>query len=150
MMQLRCVKLIEDARLPEYGSSGAAALDFFVAGRGPWTLYPGAALVLHTGIAVEVPEDHVLLLFSRSGHGFKQDIRLSNCVGVIDSDYRGEVLVKLACDDMASCDEPPLVIYPGERIAQGIVLPRPRVECVEVDGLTGTTRGLAGFGSTGR
>ena len=150
MITLRCMKLVEEARLPTYATDGAAALDFYAVLRERVTLYPGAAVVLHTGLAVEVPVDHVLLMFSRSGHGFKSDVRLANCVGVIDADYRGEVMVKLTCDDMATCDEAPLIIEHGDRIAQGIIFPRPRVECVEVDGLTGTTRGLFGLGSTGR
>ena len=91
----------------------------------------------------------VMLVFSRSGHGFNHAVRLANSVGVIDSDYRGEVKVKLACDDCPD-DEPPLKINPGDRIAQAMVLPIPRVEFEEVTELSATARGQGGFGSTGR
>ena len=85
-----------------------------------------------------------MLLFSRSGHGFSSGVRLANCVGVIDSDYRGEIKIKLQKDTEYSY----FAINPGDRIAQGLIIPYPRVEFVEGE-LTGTERGAGGFGSTG-
>jgi dUTP pyrophosphatase len=85
-----------------------------------------------------------MLIFSRSGHGFKDALRLSNCVGVIDSDYRGEVMVSLRADGEA-CPK----IRTGDRIAQAMILPVPAVEFEEVEDLTETARGAGGFGSTG-
>lgn len=86
--------------------------------------------------------------FSRSGHGFKHNVRLANCVGVIDSDYRGSVKVKLIADATPD-DSPGLVIKPGDRVAQALVLPVPRVVFEEVAALSETERGAGGFGSTG-
>jgi dUTP pyrophosphatase len=99
-----------------------------------------------TGLAFEVPEDHVMLVFSRSGHGFKSDVRLSNCVGVIDSDYRGELKVKLTCDKQGWG----LEINAGDRVAQGMIIPIEKVQFEEVKELSQTERGKNGFGSTGK
>jgi dUTP pyrophosphatase len=87
-----------------------------------------------------------MLIFSRSGHGFKNNIRLSNCTGVIDSDYRGEVQVKLASDDP---DGAVFSVAHGDRIAQAMVLPIEQVSFEEVTELSTTERGEGGFGSTG-
>lgn len=88
-----------------------------------------------------------MLVFSRSGHGFKNDTRLANCVGVIDSDYRGEVMVRLTCDNMSVNA---LHVSPGDRIAQAMLLPVAQVEFEEVDDLGATKRGTGGFGSSGK
>lgn len=88
-----------------------------------------------------------MLIFSRSGHGFTHGIRLSNCVGVIDSDYRGEVSVKLQSDTVLPYGA--LKILRGDRIAQALILPIPKIEFEEVSNLTETQRGANGFGSTG-
>lgn len=147
-MQVRFSKLTEGARAPVYATPGAAAFDLFANNREPVTIYPDYAVVFDTGIAVEVPEGHVLLLFSRSGHGFKHSTRLGNCVGVVDPDYRGSVQVKLIADEN-KWYEPPLRVSRGDRIAQGLVVAAPRIELVEVDALPGTERGAGGLGSTG-
>ena len=86
----------------------------------------------------------MLLIYSRSGHGFKNDIRLANCTGVIDSDYRGEVKVKLTSD--GDCD---FAVNAGDRIAQAMLIPVPKVELMAVTELSDTERGTGGFGSTG-
>jgi len=86
-----------------------------------------------------------MLVFSRSGHGFNHDVRLANCVGVIDADYRGEIRVKLTADSKAN----PLIVRPGDRIAQALVIPIAQMSFTEVDELSDTTRGTGGFGSTG-
>lgn len=96
-----------------------------------------------TGVAFAIPPGMVGLVFSRSGHGFKYDVRLANCVGVIDSDYRGEVLVRLTADAGS------MFVKPGDAIAQ-IVFVRHETELEEVSELSATVRGNQGFGSTGR
>lgn len=141
-MQIKVKKVRSGAKLPEYQTTGAGAFDLAALfGR---KVPAGGQAKLDTGLAFEVPDGHVMLIFSRSGHGFSQSLRLSNCVGVIDSDYRGEVRVAIHND---SCH--PRYIGDGERIAQGLVVPVPRVAFVEVDDLGETERGGRGFGSTG-
>ena len=85
-----------------------------------------------------------MLIYSRSGHGFKNDVRLANCVGVIDADYRGELMVKLTGDTYGQ-----LTIKPGDRIAQAMLVPVMKVHFKEVQELSETVRGAGGFGSTG-
>src|SRR5574340_334966 len=121
--QVMVKKLHPSAIVPQYATPGAACFDLHAFGE-EWSEHErkhgvrvGFAEVFRTGLAFEVPKDHVMLIFSRSGHGFKNDIRLSNCVGVIDSDYRGEVQVKLKADA-----SPHHVIHNGDRIAQALVI----------------------------
>lgn len=141
-MKVKIKKLHPDAVMPQYGSDGAACFDLhcvnssFVCTQG----------VLDTGLAFEIPEGHVMLVFSRSGHAFKNDARLANCVGVIDHDYRGEVKIKMRVDSDLSC----LSIKPGDRIAQAMIVPYPKVEFDWADELSDTDRGTGGFGSTGQ
>ena len=147
-MKLKIKKIFPEAILPTYATDGSGCFDFYACGgvnlntgtRG-WE----ASDEVSTGIAVEIPEGHVMLIFSRSSHAFKYDVRLANCVGVIDSDYRGEIKIKLTLDN------PDTDIYfdYGERIAQGLVIPIPKVEFEEVESLSDTERGAGGFGSTG-
>ena len=154
-MKVRVLKLHPDAQLPKFATDGAACFDLVALtvndahhlGANVDHLYP---VECGTGLAFEVPAGHVMLIFSRSGHGFKQDMRLANCVGVIDSDYRGEVRVKLTKDPHWD-DERRLspFIKPGDRIAQAMILPVPVVELELADSLTETQRGTGGFGSTG-
>lgn len=132
------------AQLPSYGSPGAAALDLRACLAAPRLVPPGGRSVIPTGLAMAVPEGHVLLLFSRSGHGLRQGLRLANCVGVIDPDYRGEVGVVIANDSNQA-----QVIEPGERIAQCLLVQSPRCIIQEVSELSDTERGAGGFGSTG-
>ena len=152
-MKLRFKKLREGAILPTYATDGSAALDLYVPATIPgyekdYTLYHGTWPV-ELGIAVEVPPEHVLLIFSRSGHARKHNVRLANGVGVVDSDYRGELVVLLyRADYEASCRALP--INGGDRIAQAILLPIPRLEPEWAEELTQTARGVGGFGSTGR
>lgn len=135
-------KLVGDAKLPEYATPGAACFD--IPSIRDAVVAPGGATQIGTGLAFEVPEGHVMLVFSRSGHGFKMGVRLSNCVGVIDSDYRGELAVKLKNDGCVA-----LPVYQGDRIAQGMVLPVEQAQFVLKDELSCTERGEGGFGSTG-
>lgn len=144
-MQLKIKKLHPDAVLPTYATPGAACFDIRVCAPGAdsTTLHHCSAS-FPTGLSFEVPQGHVMLVFSRSGHGFNHGVRLSNCVGVIDADYRGELLVRLATDDQRT-----LTVGHGDRIAQAMILPIPTVSFVEADDLSSTDRGTGGFGSTG-
>jgi len=136
------ITLAPDAKAPTYATDGSACFDFY--SRSYAKVAHQQSHFFNTGVSVEVPEGHVMLIFSRSGHGFNHTTRLVNCVGVIDSDYRGAVAVKLINDG-----GPPLEIRPGDRIAQGMIVPFPRVAFEVVSQLEGTERGSGGFGSTG-
>lgn len=148
MVKMKVKRLHPEAKLPRYQTAGAACFDLHVCAPGsePADMGDFAAATFDTGLAFEVPSGHVLLIFSRSGHGFSHDVRLANCVGVIDSDYRGGVSVRLTSDNTAR----PLIVSHGDRIAQAMLLPIPSVELVEVDELSATARGGCGFGSTGQ
>ena len=137
--KLKVKRLHPDAKLPIYSSAGAACFDISTITGGDVF----QAETFGTGLAFEVPEDHVMLVFSRSGHGFARGIRLANCVGVIDSDYRGELKVRL------TADAGPVSVEPGERIAQAMILPVQQFAIDEVVELSSTERGEGGFGSTG-
>lgn len=145
-MKARIKQLHENAQLPEYKSGGAACFDLKAAMSESETVHVpgGGKALIGTGWAFEVPQDHVMLLFSRSGHGVERGIRLSNCVGVIDSDYRGEVKVALHSDYL------PISVNNGDRIAQGMIIPVEQVSFDIVGQLSETARGDGGFGSTGK
>lgn len=141
-MLVKVKKLHPDAQLPVYTTPGAACFDLHSVT--DETLYKEAT-AYRTGLAFEIPEGHVMLIYSRSGHGFKNDVRLVNCVGVIDSDYRGEVVVKLRKDSYGWLD-----IANGDRIAQAMIIPVDRVTFELSEELGETERGSGGFGSTGK
>ena len=141
--QLRVKLLSESALLPVYATEGAACFDLHATDT--LGVPAGRARAVPTGLAFEVPADHVMLVFSRSGHGFKNGVRLSNSVGVIDSDYRGEVQVKLHNDSATD-----FIVAHGDRIAQAMILPVARFELVQADELSDTARGAGGLGSTGK
>lgn len=154
-MKIKFKKLHHAAITPTYGTPGAACFDLYAATVDSFSslgsnVSEGNPVTCDTGLVFEVPEGHVMLIFSRSGHGFKNDIRLANCTGVIDSDYRGNVQVKLTCDrpedDMLSV---PFHVKPGDRIAQAMIIPVPTVEFELADELSSTARGAGGLGSTG-
>lgn len=137
------VKVVDDkATLPEYATEGAACFDLASVQDG-W-VGGGKTMIFRTGLHFEVPDDHVMLVFSRSGHGFKNDVRLANCVGVVDSDYRGEVMVKLTNDGQRG-----MSVTAGDRIAQAMILPVRQATFTKTDDLSETERGKGGFGSTG-
>lgn len=136
-------KVTEEAIIPSFGSDGAAGFDFYSTNR--VDIYPGEAKTVSTGIAMAIPEGLTLLLFSRSGLGFKNGLRLANCVGVIDSDYRGEIMAKIHNDS-----EYKYTVEKGERIVQGVLVPFISPKFVEVTSLDETARGEGGFGSTGK
>ena len=144
-MKLKIKLLNSLAKLPTYASEGAACFDFFASTDSQVTVDPHSAVSLPTGLSFEIPEGYVMLVFSRSGHGFKHGIRLNNCVGVIDSDYRGEMRVGLHNDS-----DMPYIVQPSERVAQGMLIPAPQMEIEAVPELSKTKRGTGGFGSTGK
>ena len=151
-MKLKFKKLHPAAITPLYATPGAACFDLhaIIDGRFPSdpaiVIVSGQPAALNTGLSFEIPAGFVMLIFSRSGHGFNFDTRLANCVGVIDSDYRGEVKVRLSRDQASG---PPLRIMNGDRIAQAMIVPIPTVDLEETDELSTTERGSRGFGSTG-
>ena len=143
-MKIRIKKTRETAVVPAYATEGSAAFDLVAATDGSPHKNDDNAWVFPTGLAFEIPDNHVMLIFSRSGHGFKEAVRLSNCVGVIDSDYRGEVAVSLRADG-----DQPKRMYAGDRIAQAMFVPYVSAQFELADELSETKRGTGGFGSTG-
>lgn len=139
------IKLLTDtARVPTYATDGSAAFDIYA--DMSISIDSDDLKIISTGIAVEVPEGYVLMIYSRSGHGFRYGLRLSNCVGVIDSDYRGEIKVAMTVD-MA---DGYIRIEEGDRIAQGIIMPVEKTNFIVADELSQTVRGANGLGSTGQ
>jgi len=137
--------------LPARGTPGAACWDFRT--NEDIVLKSGSTVTVGLGFRAAVPEGYVLLLFSRSGHGFKDRVRLNNCVGVIDSDYRGELRASLNSDNAPvsnfSTDVNVKRYAKGDRVVQGMLLRLPVVDIVEVEELPETERGEGGIGSTG-
>lgn len=139
-------QLKSKAKIPTYGSEGAACFDFYACLDEDAIVVPAHGTVkVGTGLAFALGKGNVLFLYSRSGHGFKHGLRFVNCVGVIDSDYRGEVMVGIHNDS-----DTPYTLKDGERIAQGIVQSYLPTNFVVVDDLDETERGTGGFGSTGK
>lgn len=131
---------------PFYASAGAAAMDLCACIDSPVEVAPGTLVSIPTGIAISLPNpEFVALVFARSGLGIKHGICLSNGVGVIDSDYRGEISVGLT-----NLSQTSYTIQPGDRIAQLAVMPVAQVQLDWVEELSETGRGTGGFGSTGR
>lgn len=151
-MRLKVKRLHPAAQMPRYATTGSACFDLHALVRDdpsdytlPIEVSQSKAATIRTGLAMEIPQGYCLLIFSRSGHGFKHGVRLANCVGVIDSDYRGEILIRLVCDPHGKRID----IRHGERIAQCMLVRAPWFAIDEVDELSGTERGDGGFGSTG-
>ena len=144
-MQLQIKKLHENAKLPTYGSVGAAGADLYALIEGePIVIQPGQTVMIHTGLAMAIPKGYVGLNFARSGLASKRGLAPANKVGVIDSDYRGELMVALH-----NHGDIPQTIENGDRIAQFLIMPVVTAQFVEVDTLDETQRGQGGFGSTG-
>lgn len=147
-MRLKIQQLNPLAIMPRYATQGAACLDLHAivdSEVGAEAVPPGQAITFRTGLAFEVPSGHAVMIYSRSGHGFKHGVRLANGTGVIDADYRGEVMVRLRNDGAE-----PLVVEHGDRIAQAMIIQIPIINEIEVvDELSSTARGAGGFGSTG-
>lgn len=138
-------KVDERAIVPTYGSKSAAGADLYALPEGKETVIgAGETVLIHTGIAMQIPEGFVGLIFARSGIATKRGLAPSNKVGVIDSDYRGEIMVSL--HNHSSKEQ---VIANGERVAQIAIMPYITANFIEADTLDDTERGSGGFGSTG-
>lgn len=145
-MELKIKKLKENAKIPQRATNGSAGMDLYACIAESVTLAPGQLTVIPTGIAIELPDNTcAAFLYARSGLGVKHGICLSNGVGVIDSDYRGEV-----CVGLCNVSDKPYVIEPFERVAQMVIAPVLTPEITEVNELSDTARGEGGFGSSGR
>lgn len=145
-MEIKIKKLYKDAMIPSRGSEQAAGYDLYacLGGFEKCEIRPNTTMKIGTGIAAEIPEEYFGAVFARSGLATKKGLRPANCVGVVDSDYRGEIMVALHNDD-----KEPQTIQAYERIAQLVILPYLNVSFKEVDELSDTERGEGGFGSTG-
>lgn len=143
-LRVKVKRLDERAQIPRYQSAGAACFDLHALDDGH--IAPGGAATFRTGLAVELAPGTCLKIYSRSGHGFNHGVRLANSVGIIDSDFRGELVARLVNDSARDVFE----VKAGDRIAQALVEAAPQFEIVEVDELSETTRGADGFGSTDR
>ena len=141
-MKVKIQRTHQNGRIPTYATDGAGAFDFYSAEE--VDIKGLEVMAIDLGVALEVPEGHVMLLFPRSSIGKNIPLRMANSVGVIDSDYRGTIHALYENNDIC-----PTLIKKGDRIAQGIILPIPKIEFEEVKLLSGTKRGHGRFGSTG-
>lgn len=137
-------KISQGATIPTYGSNCAAGADLYSCNEQNRIIKPGHTEKFKTGIAMEIPEGYFGAIFARSGIATKQGLRPSNCVGVIDSDYRGDIIVPLHNDSNVG-----QVVTPHQRIAQIVLIPYQRARFNIVDELDSTERNEGGFGSTG-
>ena len=145
MAKINIKKLNENAVIPTYGSEFSAGADLYALADEPIVIEAHKTVLVHTGVAMEIPTGYVGLVFARSGLATKRALAPANKVGVIDSDYRGEIMVALHNhgDELKTVEN-------GERIAQLVLIPYLTAEFDEVDELSDTVRGEGGFGSTGR
>ena len=141
---VRFQKLDKRAVAPAYGSAAAAGADLYAVLDAPLTVAAGETALVHTGLAVEIPAGFVGLVCARSGLATKRGLAPANKVGVIDADYRGEIMVALHNHSTAT-----QTIEQGERVAQLVLVPYLTAAYEEADSLTDTVRGAGGFGSTG-
>lgn len=144
-MKIPVKKLRENAVLPMRASAGAAGADLYACLEEEAVLLPGQTTLIPTGLSLEIPEGYVGLVFARSSVASKRGLAPANKVGVIDSDYRGELMVALFNHSSA-----PQTVLPNERIAQLVVVPFLAAEYAQVQTLSDTVRGSGGFGSTGK
>ena len=144
MVELKIKKLNHKAVVPSYGSACAAGADLYSC-EGELVFAPGETKLVHTGLAMEIPQGYVGLIYARSGIATKRGLAPANKVGVIDSDYRGEIMVALH-----NHSDKEAIIEAGERVAQIVITPYLTVNFVEADELDDTARGEGGFGSTGK
>ena len=143
-MKIRIKKLNEKAVVPTYGSEYSAGADLYALLDEAIEIKPHQTVFVHTGISVEIPEGYCGLVFARSSMGAKRGLAPANKVGVIDADYRGEIMVALH-----NHSEITATVEPGERVAQLAIVPFLKAEFEESDELSDTVRGAGGFGSTG-
>lgn len=147
LLQYQCLdpRLGVDFPLPAYATECSAGIDLLACIEAPWILEPDAVALVPSGVAVALSASQVGMIFPRSGLGHRHGIILGNSVGVVDPDYRGEIMVSLW-----NRSQNPYVIHPGDRIAQFVIMPIDRPQWVQVSTLPSTDRGVGGFGSTGR
>lgn len=143
--EVKFIKLDKSASAPAYGTPFAAGADLRALLDENITIEPHKTVFIHTGIATQIPDGLVGLIYARSGLACKRGLAPANCVGVIDSDYRGEIMVALH-----NYSDVPQEIEPGERVAQLVIAPYITAIFSETDSLNDTDRGEGGFGSTGR
>ena len=143
-MEVRVKRLTEGAKLPTYGSAEAAGADLYACLDAPVTIQPGETVFIPTGIALEVPKGCAGLIYARSGMAVKRGLAPANKVGVIDSDYRGEIIVVLLNHGTVA-----QTVENGERIAQFLITPVLQPAYVEAEDLSDTERNTGRFGSTG-
>lgn len=137
-------KLTDNAVIPTYGTEFSAGADLYAAMENAVAINPGETQFIHTGIALEIPAGLVGLVYARSGMACKKGVAPANKVGVIDSDYRGEIMVALHNHSKEA-----LTVAPGDRIAQLVLAPYITAVFEETDNLEDSVRGAGGFGSTG-
>ena len=142
---VRIKKLDEKATIPTYGSEFAAGADLYACLEDALTINPHETILVHTGVAMEIPTGFAGLIYARSGIASKRGLAPANKVGVVDSDYRGEVMVALHNHSAVA-----QTIENGERIAQLVIAPYVVADFVVSDELDDTERGTGGFGSTGK
>ena len=142
MLDIKIKKLNKNVQLPKQGTQGAAGIDFYLPQ--PVRFWPKRSKKVPLGVAVEIPEGYVMLLIPRSST-WKTPLRMPNSVGVIDSDYRGEVCALLRNTSNVTWE-----VLACERLVQGVIVPVPNIQIKEVDELSETSRGVGGFGSTGK
>ena len=145
MIKMNFIKLNENAVTPTYGSEFSAGADLYACENGEVTIESGETKLIHTGIALEIPEGYAGRIYARSGIASNRGLAPANKVGVIDSDYRGEIMVALHNHSAVA-----QTIADKERVAQLVVTPFLKVEFNETDQLSDTVRGAGGFGSTGK
>lgn len=144
-MNLNIKRLYDNAIVPTYGTLYSAGADLYACLDNEEIISAGETKFIKTGIAMEIPNGYVGLVYARSGLACKKGLAPANKVGVIDADYRGEIMVALHNHSKDSVS-----ISPGERIAQIVIAPFLKVEFNEVEELSDTVRGAGGFGSTGK
>jgi len=141
MLKVKIKRLHPSAVIPSYATDGSGCFDITAV---ECVEQKDDTATYRTGLAFEIPQGKAMILYGRSGYAFNRSLRLATCTSVIDSDFRGELLVKVRRDDGG-------IWYPsaGDRIAQAMIVDAPHVKFVEVDELSDTKRGAGGFGSTG-
>lgn len=144
MIDVKIKFLLENAVKPEYSTDGSLGMDLSAAVSEPTVIKSGERMLVPLGFSIQIPDGWGAFIFPRSGLSYKKGISMSNCVGVIDPDYTGEV--KVSAINHSDTD---YVINPGDRIAQLLFLPVEKAKFIEVDDLDDTERGSGGFGSTG-
>ena len=143
-MKIHIQTMTNNAVIPAYGTDHSAGADLYALSDADTIIAPAETKLIHTGIAVAIPEGNVGLVYARSGLASKRGLAPANCVGVIDSDYRGEIMVALH-----NHSDKEQSVSTGERIAQLVIAPYIKAEFETVSELDDTERGSGGFGSTG-